>query len=115
MKKFSVICSFGAVKAPFNVYIGWPPDDAHPLEQQAAWLARERGGVVPAEVMNDFAQLHEVARTEEVRLEELAACALGDDPVADQAVHDAARAMPAPWSGLRFIRYLPGPRQQGGQ
>jgi hypothetical protein len=71
MKKFIVPCQFGDTKAPFNIYIGEPVDDGHPLEQQAAWLARERGGEIPAEVMDSFAKLHEIAKENGVSFEEL--------------------------------------------
>lgn len=57
--------------APFPVYVGEPVDDVHPLEQQQAWLARERGGVIPAEVMDSFGTLHRIALENGVSFEEL--------------------------------------------
>ena len=72
-------CRFGQTIAPFNVFVGEPalePADTHPLEQQAAWLLRERGGVIPAEVMDSFAKLLHIARTEQVSFEELCVHAL---------------------------------------
>jgi len=80
VKKFTIPCAFGARMAPFNVYVGEParePAGTHPLEQQAAWLERERGGVIPAKVMTGFAQLLEMARESDVGYEELCAYALG--------------------------------------
>jgi hypothetical protein len=77
MKKFTIPCQFGDVKAPFNIYIGEPVPDAHPLEQQAAWLLRERGGVIPADVMDSFKKLQDIAIENGVGFEELCVYALG--------------------------------------
>jgi len=77
MKKFTIPCQFGDVKAPFNIYIGEPIRDAHPLEQQAAWLLRERGGVIPPEVMDSFKKLQDIAIENGVSFEELCVYALG--------------------------------------
>jgi hypothetical protein len=79
VKRFTIPCGFGGIMAPFDVYVGEAakePDDAHPLEQQAAWLLRERGGVVPAGVMASFARLFEIAKKEGVRYEDLCVYAL---------------------------------------
>ena len=114
MKKFSVPCLFDGVTAPFNIYVGQPADDAHPLEQQAAWLARERGGVIPPEVLDSFAQLHEIARTEGVLLDEIAAYAL-DHSVTGPAVGQISPEKDARGSRPGLVRRLSGLRQQGGQ
>jgi hypothetical protein len=76
----TIPCQFGETVAPFNIYVGEPalePTDSHPLEQQAAWLLRERGGVIPAKVMDSFATLLDIARTNKVSFEELCVYALG--------------------------------------
>jgi hypothetical protein len=54
MDRAAVSCEFGAVVAPFNVYLGDPAPGEHPMRQQAAWLLRERGGVVPDRVLDAF-------------------------------------------------------------
>ena len=77
MKKFTVICSFGEQKAPFHIYVGEPSPDLHPLLFQEAWLAEERLGKVPPEVMENFAKLHTIAIENKVSFEELCAYALG--------------------------------------
>ena len=80
MKKFTLPCQFGETVAPFRVYVGEPalePADTHPLEQQAAWLLRERGGVIPADAMDGFAELLQLAKTEQVSFEELCGHAFG--------------------------------------
>ncbi|SHN36194.1 DUF2610 domain-containing protein [Actinacidiphila paucisporea] len=77
MKKFTIPCDFGGVKAPFNIYIGEPSPDKHPIQYQAAWLSRERSGTIPAEVMDSFAKLHEISKENGVSFEELCVYALG--------------------------------------
>ena len=77
MKKFSVICDFGGTKAPFVVYIGAPQEGHHPLQFQADWLAKERGGNIPGEVMENIAKLKELADRNNVDFEELCVYALG--------------------------------------
>jgi hypothetical protein len=78
MKKFTIPCIFPDSRAPFDVYVGEPAPDSHPLEQQAAWLLRERSGVIPSEVMNSFAKLLDIALTNNVSFEELTVYALGE-------------------------------------
>ncbi len=46
MKKFTIPCSFGGQKAPFNIYIGEPGAKVHPLQYQALWLQEEREGQI---------------------------------------------------------------------
>jgi hypothetical protein len=76
MKKFTIPCDFGGKKAPFDVYIGMPKSGNHPLQHQAHWLAAERGGTIPAEVMESFAKLLSLAEKNGVSFEELCVYAL---------------------------------------
>lgn len=77
MKKFTVPCIFGSQKAPFDVYIGDSGSSLlHPLHFQAAWLAEERGGEMPLEVMESFLKLRDLAVKNSVSLEDLAVYAL---------------------------------------
>jgi len=76
MKKFSIPCDFGGQKSPFDVYIGNPKEGNHPLQNQASWLSKERGGHIPPEVMDSFAQLLELAKKNGVSFEDLCVYAL---------------------------------------
>lgn len=76
MKKFTVPCDFGGMKAPFDVYIGSPKQGNHPLQGQANWLSKERGGAIPAEVMESFAKLLDLADKNGVSFEDLCVYAL---------------------------------------
>lgn len=76
MKKITIPCDFGAKKAPFDVYIGLPEGGLHPLQFQAQWLAKERGGTVPSEVMESFAKLLALAEKNNVIFEDLCVYAL---------------------------------------
>jgi hypothetical protein len=89
MKKFSINCQFGGQNAPFTVYIGEPKKDQHPLHFQADWLAKERGGNIPPEVMASLSKLMELAAKNNVPFEDLCTYALeaaqapGQQQVAD--------------------------------
>lgn len=77
MKKFTINCDFGGQMAPFTIYIGQPERSHHPLHFQADWLSKERGGTIPAEVMDAIAKLKDLAEKNNVSLEELCVYALG--------------------------------------
>lgn len=77
MKKFTVPCNFGGQQAPFTIYIGDPKDGNHPIQNQADWLSKERGGQVPPEVMESLSKLKELAEKNNVSFEELCVYALG--------------------------------------
>ena len=77
MKKFTVPCDFGGQKAPFTIYIGDPEPKHHPLHFQSSWLSKERGGTIPAEVMDSIAKLKDIADQNNVSFEDLCVYALG--------------------------------------
>lgn len=76
MKKFTIPCDFGEVKYPFQIYIGHPNAKTHPLLYQQIWLRDQRGGSIPAEVMESFQKLHNIALDNKVNFEELCMYAL---------------------------------------
>ena len=76
MKKFVINCIFGGNKSPFTVYIGAPEQKHHPLHFQAEWLSKQRGGTIPAEVMDSIAKLKELALKNNLSFEELCSYAL---------------------------------------
>jgi hypothetical protein len=76
MKKFSVNCDFGGVKAPFSFYVGRPEASRNPIQHQAEWLAKVRGGTVPEDVMTSLAKLKELADKNGVPFEDLCIYAL---------------------------------------
>ncbi|MCD6034811.1 MAG: hypothetical protein K0R63_552 [Rickettsiales bacterium] len=76
MQKFTVPCDFGGQKAPFSIYIGKPKPDNHPLQNQQSWLSRERGGSIPAEVMDSISKLRDLAEKNGVPFEDLCVYAL---------------------------------------
>ena len=76
MKKFTVPCQFGTKISPFTIYIGKPKRDNHPIQNQANWLSKERGGQVPQKVMDSLDKLHDLAEKNNVSFEELCVYAL---------------------------------------
>lgn len=77
MKKFSVNCDFNGQMAPFTIYIGQPEAGHHPLHFQAWFVSEQRGGTIPAEVMDAVSKLQDLAKKNNVLLEELCVYALG--------------------------------------
>ncbi|XVN42232.1 MAG: DUF2610 domain-containing protein [Candidatus Rickettsia vulgarisii] len=84
MKKFSVNCDFNGQVAPFTIYIGQPEPGHHPLHFQAWFVSEQRGGTIPAEVMDAVAKLQELAKKNKVLLEELCVYALGSAQEEDE-------------------------------
>ncbi len=78
MKRFTIPCDFGGQKAPFHVYIGEPDPKKHPLQNQSSWLSSERGGTIPADVMDSFEKLFKISQENNVSFEELCVYALGN-------------------------------------
>jgi hypothetical protein len=79
MKKFTINCDFEGQIAPFTIFIGTPKEGNHPLDHQAKWLADNRGGTIPAEVMDALSKLQELSKKNNVSLEELCVYALGSE------------------------------------
>ena len=77
MKRFSVPCDFAGRKVPFNIYVGEPNPKNHPLQHQAHWLSSERGGNIPADVMESFEKLWKIAQENNVSFEDLCVYAMG--------------------------------------
>jgi hypothetical protein len=94
MKKFSVPCNFNGSPAPFSVYIGEPEKSHHPLHFQAEWLTSHRGGTISPKVMESVASLHEIAKKNNVSLEELCVYALSE--FGDKLEGNAEEAAPPP-------------------
>jgi hypothetical protein len=76
MKKFKIPCSFNGSTSPVTFYIGTPEKDHHPIQFQADWLSKERGGTVPPEVMKSLEELKALSDKNGVPFEELCSYAL---------------------------------------
>ena len=79
VRKFSVNCDFGGQMSPFTIHIGKPEPKHHPLHFQADWLNKERGGIIPGEVMEAVTKLQSLADENNVPLEDLCVYALGTE------------------------------------
>lgn len=107
MKRFTVPCDFDGIKYPFHVYITNVPPPKHPLEDQARWLKEERGGTIPAEVMDAFARLQKIAQENKVSFVDLCVYALGTatagetKPVTAEELGGTAAVPEAPGKGGR--------------
>ncbi|MBF8247020.1 MAG: DUF2610 domain-containing protein [Rickettsia sp.] len=76
MKRFNINCDFNGQKFPVTFYIGIPEHSHHPIHFQADWLSKQRGGNVPGDVMDAMSDLQEVAKKNNVLLEDLCVYAL---------------------------------------
>ncbi len=74
VKKFTANCDFGGQKSPVTLYVGEPaPNSGHPLSFQSKWLSQTRGGNIPADIMDSFAKLADIATKNRVSFEDLCA------------------------------------------
>lgn len=78
VKQFTVNCNFKTAQAPVTLYIGEPSDDNHPVHFQAKWLSEKKGGSIPAEIMDSFAELQKIAIKNHVSFQELCSFAIDE-------------------------------------
>ena len=71
VKKFTANCDINGSFQPFTLYIGLPYPDAHPLMFQSRWLASERRGIIPAEIMDSFEKLQKISKENKIAFEDL--------------------------------------------
>ena len=71
VKKFSYFCDFGGTKHPVTFYIGDASKESHPIGFQSAWLGKNKGGVVPQNLMDSLSNLKDIADTQKVPFEDL--------------------------------------------
>ncbi len=76
MKKFTIQCDFNGQTFPVDFYIGTPEKEHNPIHFQSTWLSKNRGGMVPGDVMNALSEIHEISKKEGSSLEELCVQAL---------------------------------------
>ena len=71
VKKFTYLCDFAGQKHPVTFYIGNSAKGTHPIGFQSKWISKERGGVVPQNLMDSLAKLKEISDTQKVPFEDL--------------------------------------------
>ncbi|MDR2760538.1 MAG: DUF2610 domain-containing protein [Rickettsiales bacterium] len=69
--RFNIPCSFGSKVSNVDFFVGTPREDQHPINFQAKWLGENRGGTVPASVMDSIKKIKEIADKEHVSFEHL--------------------------------------------
>ncbi len=73
VKKFTANCDFGGTKSPVTLYVGDPAIGSHPLEFQNRWLSKDRGGIIPPEIMSSFEKLRKISEEYRTPFEDLCA------------------------------------------
>ncbi|MFT6332850.1 MAG: hypothetical protein ACJAW3_001198 [Lentimonas sp.] len=86
VKKFNYVCDFNGQKHPVTFYIGHASKDSHPIGFQSKWLAKERGGKVPEELMDSLEKLKELADTQKVPFDELCQYVIDDIKISQENV-----------------------------
>lgn len=76
MKRFKIPCVFEGSTSPVTFYIGNPEKEHHPIQFQADWLSKERGGTVPPDIMQSLEELKVLSEKNGVPFEELCSYAL---------------------------------------
>ncbi len=76
MEKFKIPCTFSGKTSPVTFYIGAHEKDHHPIQFQADWLSKERGGTVPPDIMKSLEELKALSEKNGVPFEELCSYAL---------------------------------------
>lgn len=96
MRKFTINCNFGGTRSPFTIYIGVPEKGHHPLQFQADWLSKERGGTIPPEIMDSLQKLLDISIKNNVPFEDLCAYAIESAQIPDQTKPQAKIEASAP-------------------
>ena len=76
-KRFTVNCDFGGQITPVTIYLGVPETNHNPLHFQSEWLAKDRGGQIPSEVMSLVQELYDLSKENYITFEDLCVYALG--------------------------------------
>ncbi len=71
IKEFTINCNFKTAKIPVTFYIGDPSDENHPIYFQSKWLSEKKGGTIPKEILDSFAELQKIAIKNHVSFQEL--------------------------------------------
>jgi hypothetical protein len=71
VKKFSYLCDFSGKKHPVTFYIGDSAKGTNPIGFQSVWLGKNKGGMVPQNLMESLSDLKEIAETQKVSFESL--------------------------------------------
>ena len=90
VKKFTANCSFGGETSPVTLYVGNPAAGSHPLGFQSNWLSKDRGGNIPANIMDSFEKLSAIAEKNRVSFEDLCSYVI-DEIKSSSSVEDDAK------------------------
>ena len=71
VKKFSYLCDFAGKKYPVTFYIGDSQKGTHPIGFQSKWLGKEKGGLVPKDLMDSLSRLKEISDNDKIPFEDL--------------------------------------------
>ncbi len=88
VKKFSVDCDFSGTKHKVDFYVGNPAEGNHPLSFQSKWLAENRHGHIPEDLMNTFSQINDISTQNKVPFEDLLEYISNEEQRKDRCIED---------------------------
>lgn len=92
VKKFSYLCDFAGVKHPVTFFIGDAAKGTHPIGFQSTWLSKEKGGVVPKNLMESLSKLKEISDNGRVSFEDLCEYVVKEIQVSQSLIAKSAGA-----------------------
>ena len=76
IKQLTINCKFKTTSTPVTFYVGDPSDDNNPIHFQSKWLSEKKGGAIPQETIDSFAELQKIASQNRVSFQELCSFAI---------------------------------------
>lgn len=93
VKKFTVNCNFkNGSNHPVTFFIGDPAIDSHPLSFQGKWLSEMKGGAIPKDILDSFAELKKIADQNHIAFEELCTYVIDEINARQQINHERDKA-----------------------
>ncbi len=92
VKKFTYDCDFAGKKIPVTFYVGDAAKGNNPISFQMDWLAKEKGGSVPKELVDSLMKLKNIADEQRVPFEDLCDYVIKEVKNTEEAI----KAIPQP-------------------
>ncbi len=104
VKKFVANCDFNGQKYPITLYVGNPAKGSHPLGFQSKWLAKNRSGKIPEDIMDAFSRIAEIAEKHRVAFEELCSYVINELNESDSFISDFSQASEFSNNGIDYAK-----------
>ena len=92
VKEFTAKCDFNGEKHPVKFYVGDPAEGSHPLAFQSNWLAQNRFGNVPHDIMEAFKKISDIAQKHKVPFVDLCSYVIDELKDSENFISDFNKA-----------------------